>query len=122
MKVVEPALKFGHSKGEDSNMEKHSCSSKSSQEKYDSYYELESGLDNRSKNLQYVRRSRVRDPKRDKKSLVDYHDKTKRHRHKDLQVIHLVDDRFSEALEYRTHCLADKPSHPDKEVAKNVAK
>lgn len=47
--------------------------------------------------------------------------KTNFTREKDLHVTPFVNILFKEALDYRVHCLAGKPSRCDDEVARNVA-
>lgn len=63
---------------------------------------------------------RARDSRTNSESSVDRPEKPRRHCEKDLVVIHVVNEHFREAQEYRNYRLEDKSSHYDDKVVRSV--
>lgn len=109
--------KCRHNNRKNKDEKQHSSSSKSSSEKYDPCSESETEEDKRLMHKRISRHCSVQDSRTERDSSIDCYEKSIHHQIKEFKVIHPVDDRIREALDYRTYHPVDKSCHYDDEVA-----
>lgn len=91
--------------------------------KYDSHSESESEDEGHSAHEWHTYHRRGRDSRTDSESLNPCPKRTRHRRDNEKPVAQRVNDRFWKAfLDYRTTLLADKSSHYNDEVARNVSR
>lgn len=103
-------------------MKKHSSSSKSLKEMYESRSDLESKKGEIWMHKRHSCHCRVQDSGTDSNFSADRNEKSRSCQNKALPCIRRLNDRIQEALDCRTYRLVDKASHFDDEVTRNVAK
>lgn len=118
----ESCSKCCDSKRRKKDLNGHTASFKSSKEKNDTLWEMESKIDFQSTHKEHIHYHRARDYGTENDLLAPCHKKFWNVRNRELLVFCSLNDGVWGVLDYTTYCLKNQSSHHDENMAGSVPK